>query len=189
MVEHRQQRMPEHPTTYGVKLDLSEFVGRFDAEQFFDWAYTVQFFFDYHLVAESRRVCLASTRLRGLAQTWWVELQRSKERQGQEQERVQMWEEMQRLMQAKFVPSDHTERAYKEYLTLRQGTCTVAEYTAEFHLLSLRVQIEETTRQQVTRYISGLRPVISDDFSCVTVKSLDQASSYAMNAEEKLKRR
>ena len=66
---------------------------------------------------------------------------------------------------------------------------TVAEYTAEFHRLSLRVQIEETARQQVTRYISGLRPAISDDFSCVTVETLDQASSYAMNVEEKLKRR
>ena len=77
-------------------------------------------------------------------------------------------------MQSKFVPSDHAERAYKEYLTLCQGTNTVADYTAEFHRLSLRVQIEETARQQVTRYISGLRPAISDDFSCITVESLDQ---------------
>ena len=81
MVEARQQRAPERPSTYGVKLELPEFAGRFDAEQFFDWSYVIQFFFDYHYVAEHRRVSLASTRLRGLAQTWWVELQRSRERQ------------------------------------------------------------------------------------------------------------
>ncbi|KAF3783763.1 hypothetical protein EJ110_NYTH31377 [Nymphaea thermarum] len=72
---------------------------------------------------------------------------------------------MQRLMQTKFVPSDHAERAYKEYLNLRQGSRSVADYTAEFHRLSLRVQIVETEH------------------------TLDQASSYAMNIEETLKRK
>ncbi|KAF3773919.1 hypothetical protein EJ110_NYTH54269 [Nymphaea thermarum] len=58
---------------------------------------------------------------------------------------------MQRLMQTKFVPSDHVERAYKEYLNLRQSSRSIADYTVEFHRLSLRVQIVETERQQVTR--------------------------------------
>ncbi|KAF3784819.1 hypothetical protein EJ110_NYTH26728 [Nymphaea thermarum] len=94
---------------------------------------------------------------------------------------------MQRLMQTKFVPSDHAERAYKEYLNLRQGSRSVADYTAEFHRLSLRVQIVEAERQQVASYFSGLRPFISDEFNCTRVDTLDQASSYAMNIEEILK--
>ncbi|KAF3774357.1 hypothetical protein EJ110_NYTH53266 [Nymphaea thermarum] len=109
----------------------------------------VQFFFDYYQVEEQHRVPLAATRLRGLAQTWWFELQRSYERRSQRP--VQAWGEMQRLMQTKFVPSDHAERAYKEYINLRQGLRSVADYTAEFHRLSLRIQIVETERQQVTR--------------------------------------
>ncbi|KAF3774632.1 hypothetical protein EJ110_NYTH52699 [Nymphaea thermarum] len=189
-VDHRHRRIverPDRPTSYGVRLDLPEFVGRFDAQEYFDWAYAVQFFFDYHQVEEHHRVPLAATRLRGLAQTWWFELQRSYERRGQRP--VQAWGEMQRLMQTKFVPSDHAERAYKEYLNLRQGSRSVADYTAEFHRLSLRVQIVETERQQVTRYVSGLRPSISDEFNCARVDTLDQASSYAMNIEETLKRK
>ncbi|KAF3783099.1 Transposon TX1 uncharacterized protein [Nymphaea thermarum] len=46
---------------------------------------------------------------------------------------------------------DHAARAYKEYLNLRQGSRSVADYTIEFHRLSLRVLIVETERQQVTR--------------------------------------
>ncbi|KAF3782893.1 hypothetical protein EJ110_NYTH33502 [Nymphaea thermarum] len=166
-VDHRHKRTTERldrPASYGVRLDLPKFVGRFDSQEYFDWAYAVQFFFDYHQVEEHHRVPLAATRLRGLAQTWWFELQRSYERRGQRP--VRAWGEM----QTKFVPSNHAERACKEYLNLRQGSRSVADYTAKFHRLSLRVQIVETEHQQVTR-----------------VDTLDQASSYTMNIEETLK--
>ncbi|KAF3795146.1 hypothetical protein EJ110_NYTH05747 [Nymphaea thermarum] len=92
-VDHRQRctaDRPDRPARYGVRLELPEFVGRFDAQEYFDWAYAA-------------------------------------------------WDEMQRLMQTKFVPSDHAERAYKEYLNLCQGSRSVADYTVEFHRLSLRI--------------------------------------------------
>ncbi|KAF3785061.1 hypothetical protein EJ110_NYTH28084 [Nymphaea thermarum] len=126
-VDHRHRHTAEHPNrpaSYGVRLDLLEFVGRFDAQEYIDWAYAVQFFFDYHQVEEHHRA----------------------------------WGEMQRLMQTKFVPSDHAEWAYKEYLNLRQGSRSVADYTAEFHRLSLHVQIVETERQQVPP--SGISAVL-----------------------------
>ncbi|KAF3772860.1 hypothetical protein EJ110_NYTH56556 [Nymphaea thermarum] len=60
---------------------------------------------------------------------------------------------MQRLMQIKFVPSNNAERAYKKYFNLCQGSRSVADYTAEFHRLTVRVQIGETECQQVTSQV------------------------------------
>ena len=63
---------------------------------------------------------------------------------------------------------------------------TVKEYTEEFYRLNIRTRQRERDEERVTRYINGLRYLIQDDLSMMSVRTMEDAYQFALKAEEKM---
>lgn len=76
--EPRNLRPPRHHRSrsdYRIKIDLPYFDGNMDIEDFLDWIQTVEKFFDYMRVPESKQVRLVAYKLKGGASAWWAQLE------------------------------------------------------------------------------------------------------------------
>lgn len=76
---------------------------------------------------DSQRVTFATFQLEGMARDWWAILERKWQGAGT----AGSWDEFCREFRKKFVPSVVAAQRAKEFLALRQGNRTVAEYEAE----------------------------------------------------------
>jgi hypothetical protein len=65
-------------------------------------------------------------------------------------------------MQPAFLPHNYLQIMYQRLQNWSQGAKSVDEYTEEFHKLLARVDISESDKQLVSRYIGGLRIQIQD---------------------------
>ena len=65
----------------------------------------------------------------------------------------------------------------------------VSTYTQEFHNLTLRENVHETNKQNLARYISGLKYSIQDELTLITIDLFHQCFNLALKIEEKKKRR
>ena len=67
-----QNRRPD----FDIKVDIPDFEGRSQPDEFIDWLHTVERIFDLKDVAEHRRVKIAAVKLRKRASSWWEKLLR-----------------------------------------------------------------------------------------------------------------
>ncbi|XP_034892461.1 uncharacterized protein [Populus alba] len=72
------QRRPAHDESRrwetGLKVDIPEFHGGLQADEYLDWINTVDEVLEFKQVPEDRRVALVATRLRGRVGAWWQQL-------------------------------------------------------------------------------------------------------------------
>jgi hypothetical protein len=66
----------------GFKLDIPEFNGGLQPEEFLDWIAAVEEFLEFKGVPEDRQVSLVATKFRGRAILWWQQLKQSRTRLG-----------------------------------------------------------------------------------------------------------
>lgn len=64
------------------KIELPEFYGSLNHEEFMDWLNQVERIFDFREVPNSKKVKLISIKLKGRASTWWEQLQVQRVRRG-----------------------------------------------------------------------------------------------------------
>ena len=57
-----------------IKVELPEYSGSMQAEDFIDWINAVERVFKYKDVPEDKKVILVATRLQGRASAWWEQL-------------------------------------------------------------------------------------------------------------------
>lgn len=110
----------------GFKLELPEFSGGLQAEEFLDWINITEELLEFKEVPDAMRVPLVATRFRGRASAWWQQTKESRIRSGKE--RVASWEKLKRLMRKAFLPYNYARTMYTKLQNLRQGTKTVDEY-------------------------------------------------------------
>lgn len=72
---------------------------------------------------------------------------------------------------------------------LKQGTIIVKEYTREFHRILITIGHVEETKEKVSRYINGLRPIIQEEITLVRVITMEDAYQIAYQIEDKMKKR
>ena len=58
--------------TNHFKVEILEFEGKLDPEEFLDWLHTVERVFDYRDVSDDKRVKLVASRPRKYASLWWT---------------------------------------------------------------------------------------------------------------------
>ncbi|PWA51772.1 hypothetical protein CTI12_AA461010 [Artemisia annua] len=164
--------------------DIPSFHGSMNVEDFVDWMSELHNFFKFYEIPMDQRVIFVAYKLKVGAQSWWKNMQITRERQGKLP--ITSRERMERELRRRFLPPNHDQILFNLLQHCAQGDRTVEVYTAEFHRLSSRNNLSETESQQVTRYINGLRPQIHDKISLDPVYTLDDAYNLAIRAENQL---
>lgn len=93
---------------------------------------------------------------------------------------------MKQLMKARFLPADYDQILYQQYHQCHQKGRTVNEYSEEFFRLNTQNNRQETERQQVARYISGLTPPIQEKLELSPLWNLNDTVNLATLVERQL---
>lgn len=167
-------------------MDLPEFHGRLNPEEFLEWLSAIEKFFDYKETPASQRVKLVATRLRGYASTWWDQVQEVRLRKGKP--KISSWEKMKTRLKEKFIPPDFAQSSFSRYNNLRQEAKNVVDYTEEFYKLVARNDVQETEEQLTAWYIGGLKTHIRDEVEMHRIWKVTDAYQLALKVEAKLSR-
>ncbi|XP_058184843.1 uncharacterized protein LOC131302299 [Rhododendron vialii] len=187
----RRDRRPtdtgSHRWEAGLKIDLPEFHGTLQPEEFLDWLFSIEEILEFKEVPENKRVPLVATRFRGRAAAWWQQSKVTRLRHGKK--KIDSWDKMKKHMRVAFLPHNYTRTLYQNFQNLRQGAKTVEEYTTEFYQLLARNDLGETEEQLVSRYIGGLQIAYQETLNFFDPYSVSEAHQKALQAEKQAKRR
>jgi len=144
----------------GFKLDIPEFKGCLQLEEFLDWVAAVEEILEFKEVPQDKRVSLVATKFRGRAAVWWQQLKQSCIGQGKS--KINTWENFLKHMRAAFLPHNYMRTLYQQLHNLKQGTQSIDKYTREFYQLVARVDLTDSKDQLVSCYIGGMRQQFQD---------------------------
>ncbi|XP_075515789.1 uncharacterized protein LOC142550600 [Primulina tabacum] len=98
------------------------------------------------------------------------------------------WSQFKDIFYNKYFPSDVRGRLTKEFISLRQGESSVAEFITKFyrdcHYLPL---IARDVAQKLRHFMIGLRPTLRRDVMQMRAESYDEANACAFQAEQALR--
>ena len=164
----RSQRICNHSLDF--KVEIPEFEGRLDLDEFLQWLQTVEIVFEYNDVPEDNKVKLVALKLRKYASLWWENLIKKRAKRGKA--KIRSWEKMRTKLKDRFLPPSYLQDNYSKLHHLQQGSLSVEEYTREFEKLLIKCDIQESEDQTIVRYLSGL------DTRYAHVVELQQYSSF-----------
>jgi hypothetical protein len=176
----------EQKWEFSVKIDVPEFSGGLDPNDFTDWLNHVERVFEYHEIPDHKKVKIVGIKLKGKASAWWEQIQTQRVRFGKK--KVQDWSKMKKKLQEQFLPFNYRQTLYKNLHNLRQ-VGSVDDYTEKFYELMARVNLQEDEEQIVARYISGLKPPIQDTLSLLVIVTISEAYNRALAVEKQLTRK
>ncbi|PWA83669.1 reverse transcriptase domain-containing protein [Artemisia annua] len=177
----------EDDESLGFRMEIPEFAGGVQPDEFIDWIHTVERVFDLKEVPDSLKVKLVAVKLKKHASLWWEHLKRK--RAQERKHKIDSWDKMKRLLHKKFLPVNHRQDAFLEYHALKQGTLTVAEYILEFERLRMRCGTDEEEERVIARFLGGLRSDIADTVQLTQYYSFDDVCRLASRVEKQLKAR
>ena len=125
-------------------------------------------------------------KLKGGASAWWEQLQTHPRREGNRS--IRSWLCMRQLLKGRFLPTDYNQILYQQYQQCQQRNRSVNKYTEELYRLNARNDLNETERQQVARYVGGLREVLQDQLAMTSIWKLSEAVNLAFKAESQVTR-
>jgi len=153
----REWRIPlSNSNSKEFRIELSEFEGKLDPDEFLHWLHTVERIFEYKDVPEDKKLKLVALKLRKYASHWWTNLcnKRIRERKT----KIHSWEKMKSKLKAQFLPSSYIKDSYSQLHNLTQGELNVAQYTREYEKLSIKCDIQASEEKTIVRYLGGLEP-------------------------------
>ncbi|KAI4372829.1 hypothetical protein MLD38_011013 [Melastoma candidum] len=134
-----------------MSVQIPEFEGNLDPEEFIDWMHTVEHIFDYEEVPDERMVKLAALKLKKYSSLWWENTSHQRRREGRDQ--IRTWSKMKRAMTKRFLPEHYRRDLYLKLQSLKQVS-SVSEYTREFERLLLQCDVQEAQEQTIARELS-----------------------------------
>ncbi|XP_022018930.1 uncharacterized protein LOC110918962 [Helianthus annuus] len=147
-----------HPND--IKVDIPEYEGKLDPDEFVDWIQTVEWVFDYKQIDEDQKVKIVALKLRKYASTWWSNVCLKRERRGME--KIRSWSKMKEKMKQKFLPSHYIQTGLLQLQSLKQGSGTVEDYSREFEYSLMKCDIPKDDPQTLVRYLGGLEPRVAN---------------------------
>ncbi|KAK9210956.1 hypothetical protein WN943_000329 [Citrus x changshan-huyou] len=199
-VEHLQQRLQhlegtreaapngssEEEGSINDGVEIPEFEGRMQPEEFVDWLNTVERIFEYRDVPEDRKVKLIAIKLKKYASLWWENLKRQREREGRR--KIVTWEKMKKELKRKFLPNNYRQDIYLKFHNFRQRELSVEEdYTAEFDNLMMKCDLVEAEEHTIARYLGGLKPEIGNVVQLQPYWTYSDVSRLALKVEKQQK--
>ena len=92
-------------------------------------------------------------------------------------------------MRARFVPPSYRKELLLKLQRLHQGPRSVSEYFKELKSQMRRVEIKETNKEKIRRFVSGLRRDINDQVELYEYSTLENVFTLALGIEIQLKRK
>ncbi|CAA7012879.1 unnamed protein product [Microthlaspi erraticum] len=166
----------------GFRLDLPEFTGGLQPDEFLDWISTTEELLTFKEVPDEMRVPLVATRFRGRASAWWQQTKEKRVREGKP--RIASWEKLKKKMRKAFLPFNYSRTIYNRLQNLRQGARSVDDYATDFFSLLARNSLLETEDQLVSRFIGGLRPQIQNTLLQFNPASVSEAHQRAILVDQ-----
>ena len=124
-----------------MKVDIPDFEGKMQPDDFIDWLTTVERIFDFKDVPENRKVKVVAIKLRKHASIWWEHLKRQREREGREH--ITTWAKMKRELKRKYLPDHYKQDAFMKFHNFKRRELFVEEYTVEFDHLMICCDVVE----------------------------------------------
>ncbi|XP_027071942.1 uncharacterized protein [Coffea arabica] len=130
--------------------------------------------------SEERQVTFTVFQLEGAARSWW-NIKRTK---WEREQTPRTWMNFVREFNAKYFPPLIQEKKEDEFIRLRQGTQSVAEYENQFTRLSkFSPELILTEHRTVRRFIQGLNVEIQKDLDVAQITTFSDAVEKALRAE------
>ncbi|GJR24495.1 reverse transcriptase domain-containing protein [Tanacetum coccineum] len=141
----RSQNRGDILRSLGVRVEILEFMGTTQPDEFIDWISTVERVFDLRDIPENLKVKVVAIKLRKYACLWWDHVKQKQRQQGKSQ--VETWDMMKKILRAKFLPINYRQNAFFEYYSLMQNNSSVEQFIADFDRLRMRCGAGEDEEQ------------------------------------------
>ena len=126
------------------------------------------------------QVTFAIFQLEGAARAWWNVIRNKWERD----QTPRTWINFVREFNEKFLPPLVQEKREDDFIKLRQGTLSVAEYETRFTKLSTYApELVATERKRIRRFIQGLNLEIQDALAAAQIETFSDALEKAQRVE------
>ncbi|XP_038691133.1 uncharacterized protein LOC119989586 [Tripterygium wilfordii] len=170
-----------------VKLEVSDFSGNMEPNEFKDWLTALEEYLQWYSVPDWSKVQLVKAKLKGAAKVWWLNVEEQQYRL--QQPEITDWEIMKARLSKKYLPKNYRALKFRELLNLRQDRSSVDEYAHRFHDLSVRSGVTEDEEQTVTRFINGLNEEIKKHMLSMqlSLTSLEEAHQLTKEIETQMK--
>ncbi|GJX54965.1 transposase, MuDR, MULE transposase domain protein, partial [Tanacetum coccineum] len=180
----RSQNRGDILRSLGVRVEILEFTGTAQPDEFIDWISTVERVFDLRDIPDNLKVKVVAIKLRKYASLWWDHVKQKRRQQGKS--RVETWDKMKKLLRAKFLPINYRQNAFFEYHSLMQNNSSVEQFIADFDRLRMRCGADEDEEQVIARFLGALRPDIADIVQLQQFWTLDDVFRLALKVEKQL---
>ena len=167
------------------KVEIPEFEGQLNPDEFIEWMNTVERVFEYKDVPDDKKVKLVALKLRKYASIWWSNVVSKRARKGKD--KIRSWRKMKEKLKTKFLPSHYLQDNYTKLHNLRQESKGVEEYTREFERLVMICDLRENEDQTIVRYLGGLNDPIRNVVELQHYTTLDEVCSLAHKVEQQRK--
>ena len=104
------KRLPVNINSNDFRVDIPEFEGKLDLEEFFDYLSTVERLFKYKDAPEDKKVKLVALKLQKYASLWQKNLCAKRIRNWKK--KIRSWEKMKTKLKARFLPSYYIQDSY-----------------------------------------------------------------------------
>ncbi|KAD4584904.1 hypothetical protein E3N88_22505 [Mikania micrantha] len=184
---HRHRTPPPPPVdplrALGFRLEIPEFEGRLQPDDFLDWLHTIERVFDIRHVPDDLKVKLVVLKFKKHASLWWEHVQYQRRREGKR--RISTWDKLKRLLKKKFLPATHKQDTYLEYHNLKQHSMSV-EFISTFERMRMRCGMDEEEEQIIARFLGCLRADIAEVVYLQQYYTFDDVCRLALRVEKQL---
>ncbi|GJW99952.1 putative nucleotidyltransferase, ribonuclease H [Tanacetum coccineum] len=170
-----------------IKVDIPEYDGKLDPDEFVEWLRTVELVFDYKQTTEDNKVKIVALKLRKYASTWWFNVCLKRERSGKE--KIRSWPKMKAKMKQKFLPSYYIQASFSQLHSLKQGSSPAEDYSRDFEYLLMKCDIPEDDPQTLVRYLGGLEPRVANVVELHTYQTLSELTllAHKVDSQQRIK--
>nr|XP_027082238.1 uncharacterized protein LOC113704544 [Coffea arabica] len=162
------------------KFSPSKFLGGPDPDVAEQWLEKMIDIFSVLHYSEERQVTFAVFQLEGAARSWWNIIRTKWERE----QTPRTWVNFVREFNAKYFLPLVQEKKEDEFIRLRQGTQSVAEYESQFTRLSkFAPELILTEQRRARRFLQGLNVEIQKDLAVAQITTFSDVVEKALRSE------
>ncbi|GAU50224.1 hypothetical protein TSUD_141520 [Trifolium subterraneum] len=167
------------------RMNPPEFDGEYNPSVAREWIQRMSGILDSMVCTELEKVTFATRFLRGAACDWW-----EGDRAFMTASQMEVtWANFRRLFINQYIPESYRLKMERELIELKQGSKSVAEYTAKFNeLVRYVADVDDapTEAWKIKNYRFGLRADIAHDVSMQQVSSLGELIQKSYHAESSI---